>query len=149
MPARKTPDDLHDTGNRSGSYSSDQRTFYSADADGTDQQFLPLSFLAVYLDARQRRTAPMATVRSRYDWCEDLAQTLVEQLQRLHIDGADEERVALLRVLEGLRLPDAGLAPGEAEWVVRRLAELVGWRHPEPSDSGGDSRDRDAASPLL
>jgi hypothetical protein len=40
--------------------------------------------------------------------------------------GATEQDV-LERVLAGLRQPDSGVDEAEAQWIVRRLAELLAW----------------------
>lgn len=45
---------------------------------------IPPSFFAVYTDARQRLSEPIAVVRSRYEVCEDLANHLVQHAQVLH-----------------------------------------------------------------
>jgi hypothetical protein len=37
------------------------------------------------------------------------------------------ESEILQRIQAGLETPDAGVMPGEAQWIVRRLAELLGW----------------------
>ena len=41
------------------------------------QIHIPPSFFALYTDARQRLAEPIATVRERYEVCEDLANHLV------------------------------------------------------------------------
>lgn len=99
------------------------------DADA-NQLYLPPSFVACHADARGRLTRTLATVRARYELCEDMAQALVEQVQRLHVDGGDEQFTALQRVRNGLHDPAAGMEAAEADWVVQRLAELLEWRCP-------------------
>ncbi|XAH23515.1 hypothetical protein AAFF27_26685 [Xylophilus sp. GW821-FHT01B05] len=88
---------------------------------------LPPSFHALYTDARQRLTAPLLQVQARYELCEDLAQHLVEQTQGLHQDSLREQREILQRYQQALAAPEAGLTQAEPHWVVRRLAELLGW----------------------
>jgi len=91
------------------------------------QVHIPDSFLALYRDARQRPTAPRATVAARYELCEDLANLLTEQCRTVHFrDGVDEATV-LQRCHRGLLVTPATVEPGEAAWVVRRTAELIDW----------------------
>ena len=88
---------------------------------------IPPSFFAVYTDARQRLSEPIAVVRQRYEICEDLASHLVGHAQVLHHVEVPSEDEILRRIHAGLALPDAGVSGAEAEWIVRRLAELLGW----------------------
>ena len=88
---------------------------------------LPPSFHALYLDERQRPTAPMMAVQGRYELCEDLAQHLTAQALALHPDGFAEQHALLQRFYATLSVPEAGLLHVEARWVVQRLAELLGW----------------------
>ncbi|GKS90395.1 hypothetical protein [Acidovorax sp. SUPP2539] len=102
-----------------------------------NQIHVPPSFLAVYSDARQRLSEPVAVVRERYELCEDLASHLVEQAQTLYHVQAPSEAEILLRIHAGLATPGSGVAPSEARWITLRLAELLNWRCPElppPSD---------------
>lgn len=91
---------------------------------------IPPSFFAVYTDARQRLSEPIAVVRARYEVCEDLANHLVQHAQLLHHVEVPSEDEILLRIHAGLNSPDAGVSPAEAQWIVRRLAELLGWNCP-------------------
>ncbi len=85
------------------------------------------SFVALFLDARQRLTAPRATIAQRYELCEDLANLLTEHCSTVHFrDGVDETTV-LERCRQGLLAPPATVDASEAEWVTRRTAELLGW----------------------
>ncbi|HRH16642.1 MAG TPA: hypothetical protein PKV17_08740 [Aquabacterium sp.] len=105
------------------------------------QIHIPPSFSAVHSDARQRLTIPLSQLRERYEVCEDLASHLVEHSKGIHVDiGVDEQEV-LLRIHRGLMTPESGLAPGEATWVVTRLAELLGWPLPEPEALAPQSSD--------
>ena len=98
----------------------------SGDYDENQVQ-VPESFIALYLDARQRLTASRETIAARYELCEDLANLLTEHCSTVHWrDGVDEASV-LERCLQGLLAPPATVEPREAEWVVRRTAELLGW----------------------
>lgn len=106
--------------------------------DDSNQILVPPSFLAVYsTPSGLRLREPAAFVRERYEMCEDLAQMLTEQasVAQFKSGGSGAEVLAgLRRALEG---PDAGLQPGEAGWVVARLAELLGWEM--PPDTAGEA----------
>jgi hypothetical protein len=87
----------------------------------------PESFIALYLDARRRLTATREAIAARYELCEDLANLLTDHCSTIHFrDGVDEGTV-LVRVHQGLLAPPTTVEPPEAEWVVRRTAELLGW----------------------
>jgi hypothetical protein len=90
---------------------------------------IPPSFQALYVDARHRLTLPLAEYRGRYEICEDLAQHLSEHCRSIHVEIGVDEHEVLARCQQGLLSPDSGVAPGEAQWVVTRLAELLGWPH--------------------
>ena len=96
-----------------------------------NQIFVPPSFMAAYSDARGRLRASANEVRERYSLCEDLANHLVEQAQTLYHVQAPSEFEILLRIHAGLSAAEAGMAPGEATWIVSRLAELLAWQCPE------------------
>ena len=100
-----------------------------------NQTFVADSFIALYRDARQRLTAPRETIAERYELCEDMASLMTEHCRTVHFrDGIDEGEV-LRRCLRGLCEPPAAFAPAEAEWVVRRTAELLDWA--KPATAGG------------
>ena len=93
-----------------------------------NQTFVPDSFIALYQDARGRLTAPRETIAARHDLCEDMANLLTEHCSTVHFrDGVDEGQV-LERVHRGLLEPPTTVEAPEAGWVVRRTAELLGWR---------------------
>jgi hypothetical protein len=94
---------------------------------------LPESFLKFNTGARGRLLQPMATLRARYELCEDLASHLVATLQPLHDDGVDARQL-MQRCHAGLLSPDSGLNPDEAAWVIYRLAELAQWEMPRLPD---------------
>jgi len=92
-----------------------------------NQTFVPDSFIALYRDARNRLIVPRETVAARYELCEDLANLLTDHCSTVHFrDGVDEATV-LSRCHLGLLAPPTTVEPLEAEWVVRRTAELLGW----------------------
>ena len=99
-----------------------------------NQIFVPPSFMAVYSDARGRLQAGADAVRERYGLCEDLANHLVEHAQTLYHVQAPSEAEILRRIHAGLSTPESAMAPGEATWIVSRLAELLAWQCPELPD---------------
>ena len=88
------------------------------------------SFMAVYTDTRDRQRESADVVRTRYELCEDLAGHLVEQAQILYHVQAPSEKEILQRIHAGLCAPEWAMAPGEAAWIVSRLAELLQWQCP-------------------
>jgi hypothetical protein len=99
-------------------------------------QDIPSSFLNLFRDARGRLSLPPAEVWSRYDWCEDLAQQAAEPARTLSWQLGGGEAEVLARVKAGLlasRLDDGSpcLSEQEAWWVEVRVAELLGWPHPD------------------
>jgi len=88
---------------------------------------IPPSFFALFTDARQRLNEPVAVVRARYEVCEDLANHLVQHAQVLHHVEVPSEGEILRRIQAGLDTPGSGVSAAEAEWITRRLAELLGW----------------------
>lgn len=101
------------------------------------QIVVPPSFVALFVPpGRIKPTEPREVIAERYELCEDLAQALVERAQIVHFDtGADEAEV-LRRIGLGLLAGAAIVNEAEATWVVRRLAELLGW--PDPGSGTGD-----------
>jgi hypothetical protein len=91
---------------------------------------IPPSFYALYTDARRRLTEPLRHVRARYEACEDLANHLVEHARGAALTAGIADDEVLSRIHAGLRSPAAGVTRDEATWVVRRLAELIGWECP-------------------
>jgi hypothetical protein len=96
---------------------------------------IPPSFFAVYTDTRRRLSEPIGIVRARYEVCEDLANHLVQHAQVLHHVEVPSEEEILQRIHAGLRASDSGVLGAEARWIVRRLAELLGWACPPLADS--------------
>lgn len=101
------------------------------DGDESSHVLVPPAFVALYLaPGRLKPTRPAAEIAQRHEFCEDLAQSLVEPAQ-LHLWQLGlAEDVVLERMQRGLAAGDIGLAPAEAGWVLGRLAELLGWPLP-------------------
>jgi hypothetical protein len=94
-----------------------------------DSQILvPASFLALYVaPGRIRPSATRQEIAERYEFCEDLANMLVEQAKAVLFDLGVAEEDVLERIHAGLCSADAGVNAAQAWWVTRRLAELLGW----------------------
>ena len=103
-------------------------------SDDGNQTLVPDSFIALYRDTRNRLTAPREHIATRYELCEDLANLLTDHASTIHFrDGIDEAEV-LRRCHRGLLVEPASVEPPEAEWVVRRTAELLNWPVDLPLD---------------
>jgi len=95
--------------------------------DDSNQIEVPASFCALFTSVSGRLTEPMSTVRERYELCEDLAQMLTEKASILRFKTGRPEVDLLQSIQLGLSGAQAPVRPAEAEWVVRRLAELLDW----------------------
>lgn len=88
----------------------------------------PQSFMAMYAaPGRSRPNAPQELVLARYEQCEDMACMLTEHAQTLAFKEKFSESEVLARCHRGLRDDAADFNEKEAEWVICRLAELLGW----------------------
>lgn len=100
--------------------------------DDPNQIEVPPSFLALFATpSGLRLTEPIAFVRERYELCEDLAQALTEQAAAAQFRTGDAESVVLRKMQAALSVDGSAVERREAQWVVRRLAELLGWPQPE------------------
>jgi hypothetical protein len=104
--------------------------------DEHSQILVPEAFLDLYRSpGRSRLALPREEIAARHELCEDLAQAMTEHARAMLFGAGLAEDEVLQRCHAGLRGGDAGLAEGEAAWVVHRLAELLDW--PQPAlDSG-------------
>ena len=105
-----------------------------------DEQYqieIPQSFLALYF-RNGRAIATRATIEARYDLCEDLAIQTSEVCHTLQFKNDLTEADALSGCHAALVVGDA-VEPAEADWVIRRVAELLQWPPPElpPVDGRG------------
>lgn len=91
-----------------------------------NQIIVPASFIALFVEpGRLRPTASRLEIAARYEVCEDLATMLVDHAKTLLWQLGITERDVLERVHEGLLQPASGVSAAEAEWVTRRLGELL------------------------
>lgn len=89
---------------------------------------VPASFMALYvLPGRQKPSLPRDELSARYELCEDMAQLLTETARNMEFSLGLAESDVLTRCLQGLRVAPAVVSETESVWVVRRLAELLGW----------------------
>lgn len=92
----------------------------------------PQSFMAMYVShGHSRPNAPQEVVLARYGQCEDMACLLAEQAQTLAFKENLSETEVLARCHQGLLADASDYTGREAEWVIRRLAEMLGWEPPE------------------
>jgi hypothetical protein len=92
---------------------------------------IPQSFCALFQEpGRSKLAATRFFIAQRYELCEDMANLLTQTAQEmLHGLGIAESDV-LQRCYQGLVADPSVFNAGEAEWVVRRLAELSQWPQP-------------------
>lgn len=96
--------------------------------DEDSQIVIPPSFIALFVPAgRIKPTASREHIAVRYEFCEDLANLLTDQAKAVQFDLGIAESDVLERVFRGLAAQDSGVDRTEAQWVVRRLAELLYW----------------------
>lgn len=96
--------------------------------DDSNQIEVPPSFVALFASPSGfKLLEPMSVVRRRYELCEDLAQMLTEQAATARFKSDAGEREVLAAMQAGLQQDGSPVQAREAEWVVRRLAELLNW----------------------
>ena len=93
-----------------------------------NQALIPPSFVALFVPpGRIKPTEPRHAIAARYELCEDMAQMLVDHAQTKLFELGVTEHDVLERVHRGLCAPGSVVSADEARWVIRRLAELLGW----------------------
>ncbi len=93
-----------------------------------NQIIIPPSFIAIFVEpGRIKPSASKEHIHERYDLCEDMANLLTEQASNKLWELGITESDVLLRIGNGLAETDIGLSQPEADWVVKRLAEILGW----------------------
>ncbi len=92
---------------------------------------VPASFAALYTaPGGQRLLQSAGYVRDRYELCEDMAQMLTERAAAAQFKTGRPGDEVLQQMQSALDVPGAPLSPVEAGWVVRRIAEILGWAFP-------------------
>ena len=90
---------------------------------------IPPSFIALFVPpGRQRPNASREAIASRYELCEDMACMLSEHAQTMQVDLCLTEDAVLQSCHLSLKVEDSAFSEQEAEWVIRRLAELLDWK---------------------
>jgi hypothetical protein len=99
---------------------------------------IPQSFIALFLKPGSvKPDASRAFIAQRYELCEDMATMLTQTAQEmLHGKSLSESRILqnIYAALCAAPSDQSVVSPVEAEWVVRRLAELSGWAQPASDD---------------
>jgi len=95
------------------------------------QIVIPQSFVDLFVAAgRARPAATREQIAQRYDLCEDLATALSEHARELLAQLHVTPHEVLQRYRSGLADGCSGISEAEADWVVGRLSELLGWTSP-------------------
>lgn len=88
--------------------------------------------MSLYVDpGRHKPSAPRDVVASRYELCEDMASMLTEPAKNMSFNLSLTEADVLRRCFQGLKVDAATVTGNEAQWVIRRLAELLDWTLPD------------------
>lgn len=93
-----------------------------------NQIIIPQSFIALFVEpGRIKPSATREHILERYDFCEDLANMLTETAATKLWELGITENDVLDRMHQGLVAAGLDLTEAEAQWVLTRLAELMGW----------------------
>ncbi len=95
---------------------------------------VPPSFVALHLKpGRSKPVTAWDEIAERHEFCDDLAQMLVDRARHTQWDLGLDEATVLERMQDALSgAAEPVVSAAEAQWVVCRLAELLGWPMPEP-----------------
>ena len=93
-----------------------------------NQTHIPRSFIELFIPrGAVKPREPRDVIAVRYELCEDMAQMLVDAAKATLFDLGVAESDVLIRFHRGLLVEGSVVAPDEACWVIRRLAELLDW----------------------
>lgn len=95
-----------------------------------NQTLVPDSFMAIH-SRHGRPILKRDELEARYELAEDLAMHIGEMASAVSEDDAQGQRSAMRLAKAGLMAEPAQVSEVEADWVVRRVAELCGWREPD------------------
>lgn len=96
------------------------------------QIVVPRSFIELFVPpGKIKPTETREVIAMRYELCEDLAQMLTDTAQSKLFELGVTEQDVLQRMHRGLLVDGALVSADEAQWVLRRLAELLGWPQPD------------------
>jgi hypothetical protein len=89
---------------------------------------IPASFMALFVPpGKIKPSLGQRDMAARYELCEDLANLLTEKAANMQFTLGITEELVLAQCETGLLAEPAVVSPGEARWVVCRLAELLQW----------------------
>ncbi len=109
-------------------YVPESRATDNAAMSDINQIVVPPSFVALFVPpGRSKPTAAREEIAARYEFCEDLASMLTEHASAKLWELGITEGDVLERMHRGLVSGDMTLSALEAQWVICRLAELLGW----------------------
>jgi hypothetical protein len=91
---------------------------------------VPPAFMAIYC-RHGRPFESQATIETRYEACEDLAQQVGIFCQTLEFKEDIPQDQILLRCHAGLLASPDTVSESESFWVVARAAELLEWLLPD------------------
>ena len=100
---------------------------------------IPFSFSSLFIaPGRIKPSLTFEAMSARYELCEDLANMLTEHAKTVLFDLGIDEHDVLRRCEQGLLTEEtvgsainaSVVSAAEARWVIRRLAELLGWDDP-------------------
>jgi hypothetical protein len=93
-----------------------------------NQIVVPPSFVALFVEpGRVKPNASHQHILQRYELCEDLATMLMDHARNKLAELGVAEADVLERIHRGLLADGSAVEVAEAEWVTRRLAELLDW----------------------
>lgn len=100
------------------------------------QTEIPRSFIDLFMSPGSvKPNQGRSVIAARYEFCEDMAQMLVDTARTKLFELGVTEQDVLERMLRGLQMDADCFSAAEATWVVRRLAELLEW--PQLVDAAG------------
>jgi hypothetical protein len=89
---------------------------------------IPQSFVALFVDpGRSKPNATRMEIAGRYEFCEDLANMLTETASNMMFSLGITEQDVIERCRLGLIGENAVVCEPEADWIIRRLIELMNW----------------------
>ena len=95
------------------------------------QIVIPLSFIALFIEpGRSKPNARREIIAGRYEFCEDLANSLTEPAKTTYWEFGITTDEILERIFRGVCTDASEVTATEARWITRRLAELLDWGCP-------------------
>ncbi|MDZ4255263.1 MAG: hypothetical protein U1A72_22060 [Sulfuritalea sp.] len=89
---------------------------------------IPQSFMLMHVTpGHDRPNASQEVILDRYERCEDMACMLTEHARAIAFKENFPEQEVLTRCHRGLAADPSNFSEKESAWIIRRLAELLGW----------------------